>query len=435
MNNDALSRLLAGQYRDPDTGAPVSVPTRRVVIRDTLAGSEDELIGELGFEGPLAVVSDHNTEQALGRRVKERLRRLGAVVAVVLPGAPLVRPDMATVERLLGETAGAGALVAVGAGSINDLCKYTAARSGRPYAVFATAPSMNGYTSVNASITVGGHKSTLPATGASGVFCDLEVMSAAPLRMIRAGLGDSLSRPTAQADWLLSHLLFGSEYRELPFTMQEDDEGRLLEDPERLVRRDLRAVESLVRLLHLSGFGMTLCGGSYPSSQGEHLISHYVDMLGSPDWPTALHGEHIAVTALTMARLQAAVLEREEVRVSPCGVSERDLLARYGPVLGASFWAEFSRKRLDRERARLLNERLEGHWKGIRETIARILMAPARMAGILRAAGAPLRPEDLGWPREFYQRAVREAREIRNRYTFLDLAVDGGLIDRLPEIL
>ena len=51
---------------------------------------------------------------------------------------------------------------------------------------------------------------------------------------------------------------------------------------------------------------MTLCGGSYPASQSEHLIAHYLDMLGQ-DLPLAYHGEHIAVTTITVARLQERV--------------------------------------------------------------------------------------------------------------------------------
>ena len=104
-------------------------------------------------------------------------------------------------------------LIAVGSGTINDLCKYASALDGKPYAVFATAPSMNGYTSVNAAITVEGHKKSLPAQAAAGVFFDLEVLAAAPVRLIRAGLGDSVCRCTAQADWLLAHLLLGRPYR------------------------------------------------------------------------------------------------------------------------------------------------------------------------------------------------------------------------------
>ena len=48
-----------------------------------------------------------------------------------------------------------GVGVAVGSGTVNDLCKYVTAMDGRSYCVFATAPSMDGYTSTTASITVG----------------------------------------------------------------------------------------------------------------------------------------------------------------------------------------------------------------------------------------------------------------------------------------
>ena len=57
----------------------------------------------------------------------------------------------------------AGSYIAVGSGTINDLAKFSAAQQGKRCAVFATAPSMNGYTSVNVAITMGGHKKSLPA--------------------------------------------------------------------------------------------------------------------------------------------------------------------------------------------------------------------------------------------------------------------------------
>ena len=51
------------------------------------------------------------------------------------------------------------------------------------------------------------------------------------------------------------------------------------------------------------------------------------------------------------------------------------------------------------------------------------------MRDVLQRAAAPMQPEDLGWPRQFYLTAVKQAREIRNRYTFLDLASDSGKIE------
>ena len=56
-------------------------------------------------------------------------------------------------------------------------------------------------------------KKSVQAQGAAAVFVDLEVFAAAPPRMIRSGLGDSLCRSTAQADWLLAHRLLATGYR------------------------------------------------------------------------------------------------------------------------------------------------------------------------------------------------------------------------------
>ena len=51
------------------------------------------------------------------------------------------------------------------------------------------------------------------------------------------------------------------------------------------------------------------------------------------------------------------------------------------------------------------------------------------MTRLLRAAGGPLTAGDLGVPVDLYREAVVHCREMRNRYSFLDLAADAGLLD------
>jgi glycerol-1-phosphate dehydrogenase [NAD(P)+] len=350
---------------------------------------------------------------------------------VILPGRP--HPDDETVALVRSATASADALVAVGSGSINDLCKYASAQDRKPYVVFGTAPSMNGYTSVNAAITVHGHKKSLTAQAPLGAFMDLSVMAAAPVRMIRSGLGDSLCRPTAQADWLLAHLLLDQPYRIWPFALLAPDELPMLEETEALVSGSLEAMERLVRTLLLSGFGTAIHGNSQPASQGEHLISHYADMRGDPTWPASFHGEQIGVTTLTMARLQQAMLEGPPPALVPDRNSEAGFVARFGEALGESCWAEFAQKRLDGSRTATLNQRIAERWERIRARIAEVIHPVALLEQALRRAGAPMKPQDIGWPEPFYRTALRHAREIRTRYTFLDLAADSGRLDKLAE--
>jgi glycerol-1-phosphate dehydrogenase [NAD(P)+] len=205
--------------------------------------------------------------------------------------------------------------VAVGAGTINDLCKHAAATDGNPYVAFATAPSMNGYTSMNAAISVAGHKKTLPARAPLGVFIDLGVFAAAPPRMIRSGLGDSLCRSTAQADWVLSSICAARPIATPRSRCSPPTRPRCSTRPKRS-RRRLDAMRVLARTLVLSGLGMTICGGSYPASQGEHLISHYIDMFAPAGRAEYFHGEQVGVATLTMARIQEAMLAGPPPRVA-----------------------------------------------------------------------------------------------------------------------
>jgi glycerol-1-phosphate dehydrogenase [NAD(P)+] len=426
MAQDVLERLLDGNLPDPDGGPPLSIPTRRVAIADSLDGGEAELVAGLALGEHLAVVSDENTRAVLGERVLGALGGAGRVTDIRLPGRP--HADGETVEAVRHASKSCDALIAVGSGTINDVCKYAAARDGKPYAVFATAPSMNGYTSVNAAISIRGHKKSLPATAAKGVFMDLTVLSQAPPRMIRSGLGDSVCRSTAQADWLLAHLLLDRPYREAPFVLLAEDEAQLFAGSEALMAGDLGVMRRLARTLTLSGFGMTICGGSYPASEGEHLISHYVEMLAPPEWPEAFHGEQIGVTTLSMARLQERLLEGGPPRLEPSAPDESSITAHFGADLGAACWAEFQGKRLDAERVEALNGMLTDGWDEIRARLRAVVLPATRLEAVLQAAGAPTTPEELGWPRNFYSQALRHAREIRNRYTFLDLAADSGAL-------
>lgn len=422
-----LDRLLGGTLPDPDGAGLLSVPTKSVVMAPSLDGAAADLAVRLGFSRRLLVVSDLTTQAILGQRIVADLSARFAVEHLILTEPHADLDSIAQIEERQ-RSGSATALIAVGSGTINDLCKYAAHRQGIPYAVFATAPSMNGYTSVSAAITVDGHKKSLPATVAAGVFVDLSVLAQAPLRMIRSGFGDSICRTTSQVDWLLAHLLLGQPYREAPFRLLREDEAAMLAHPARLVSGDLAAIELLMRNLILSGFGMTICGGSYPASQGEHLISHYLEMLPPAGWPAAFHGEQVAVATVTMARLQDEMLRAAPPRLGATRFTEDDLAAHFGVELGHSCWQGFSAKSLHADEAAELTARLKRAWPLIRERLDACRLAPETVAQALASAGAPTVPADIGLTENQYRTALLHARQIRDRFTFLDLADDCGLL-------
>ena len=423
-DDDPVALLFAGRFVDVDTGLAVEPPTREVHIEESLEGREVELITRLDLGDHLVVVADPDTRRVLGERVIGALRRAAKVTEVQLDAHP--HADMATAAEIARRAESADALIAVGSGTINDLCKYASAQLGVPYVVFATAPSMNGYLSANAAITDKGHKKSLPAHVPAAALFDLRVLSEAPARMIHSGLGDSLCRATAQSDWLLAHYLRNVPYRQAPFDLLAADEEHLFAEAEALVRGGIDAMRSLVRTLVLSGAGMTLCGSSQPASQGEHLISHYIDMMAPAERGEHLHGVQVGVTTLTMARLQDSLLNGPPPVVSETKPERDDVIAHFGAETGEACWQEFTKKRLTSREVDGFNERIAARWDDLRAAIEPIWRSPRELAGILERAGASTTPESIEASKTFYRNAVTHARELRNRYTFLDLAGDAG---------
>jgi len=95
--------------------------------------------------------------------------------------------------------------------------------------------------------------------------------------------------------------------------------------------------------------------------------------------------------------------------------------------------AELRKTALDADGAAALNRRLAEVWPDLRTEIGAQAITVAEMAQALRAAGGPLSGEDLGLPRKVWRDAVRCAREIRGRWSFLNLAADAGLLEPFLE--
>jgi glycerol-1-phosphate dehydrogenase [NAD(P)+] len=131
-----------------------------------------------------------------------------------------------------------------------------------------------------------------------------------------------------------------------------------------------------------------------------------------------------------MARLQERMLDGAAPRLRAMAVSEAEVGEHFGAELGAACWAAFAAKRFDGARTEALNARLAENWDSFRRRLGAVLRPATALEAVLARAGAPCRPEDLHWPRAFYRDAVRHAREIRDRYTFLDLAADSGMLEK-----
>ena len=423
-----IDDMVSGRWINPDTGKPAKVPYESIVIAETLAGREADLVAALKLGRRLAVVADGTTLKAMGARIAETLRKIADVSTIVLDHP---HADMATVRDLTRRLQGFDGVVAVGSGTVNDLCKYVTGLDNRRYCVFGTAASMNGYTSTTASITLdSGLKVSLPSHAPAGFFVDLGVSAAAPSYLSASGFADCLARSVAQIDWWMSHRLLGTDYFTVPYLIQDADEAELNRRAAGLKAGDPAAVGYLYRVLTLCGLGISFTGVSNHGSMGEHQISHYIDCFAGKRHPGSLHGQQVGIASLSMARLQQGMLARETPpRLAPTRLDPADMGRRMGKTVAEQCLAEVSKKALDAEKAAAVNARLAHIWPSLRQECARFTIPVPEMERLLRAAGGPTTAAELGVPIDLYREAIVHCREMRNRFSFLDLAADAGTLE------
>ncbi len=427
--NTLIREVLAGEWRDPDTGQTAKVPFETIRIDNSLDGAAPDLVAPLKIGRRIAVVSDINTRDAMGKRVAQELKALGAVDEVVLPGD--THCDEPTIARVQELTRHADGVVVVGSGSLSDACKFATFKDGRKYACFATASSMNGYAASTASVTLNsGYKTSLPSHAPRGIFIDLQVCADAPIRLSAAGLGDSLCRPTAQIDWWASHRLFDTFYSATPYKLVADDEPKMIAAAADLAKHGVAANGHLQRVLTLCGFGVCFTGVSHHGSMGEHQVSHWIDMFAGKNHPGTTHGQQVGVASLAMARLHRELLSLDRPpKICATRIVEAEFVSRYGEDIGRMCYAEARKKAFDAEGAAAFNGKLEHLWPELRHELEAFLMDPADMKAALGAAGGPVTATELGLSVELWRQSMKYARDVRNRWSFLDLADDAGLLD------
>ncbi len=136
------------------------------------------------------------------------------------------------------------------------------------------------------------------------------MLAAAPLELTLAGLGDLVSKPFCGCDWWIASLLRGEAFCPQPQRILGEAFDSSLEVFPRLAGRDPEVVALLAKLLVVSGITMTIAGSSSPASGGEHLLSHYWDMINSRDGrPLGLHGAQVGVASVAMDALYARILD------------------------------------------------------------------------------------------------------------------------------
>ncbi len=411
---------------------------------DIARGAAGRLAGhirELGYT-KVFLAADDNTWKAAGNAAWQALEEAGLAGEkwIFHRDSDLVPDEQAIGELEVALPMDADLILAVGSGTINDLCKFISTRNHRDYMIYATAPSMDGFTSTGAALTLNHVKTTVDVLGPVAVIGDTEILANAPMEMISAGLGDTLGKYTALADWKLAHLINGEYYCEEIVRMVEAALASVRGLSGKLSQRDPDAAEALTKTLVLTGLAMTFADCSRPASGCEHHLSHFWEMRYQMEGrKPVLHGIKVGIGLVTILKLYHQLAE-EKIDFAAARKKTRDKAAWEEEIRreyrdaaeGILKLEEKAGKNNEEDRQRRLDV-MEANWPEICRIIRESLPATEEAERLLLSADAPVNPEQIGVSPDLTGTAVRLAKEVRDRFTVLQILWDLDLLDDYAE--
>lgn len=269
-----------------------------------------ELLAPYG-NGPL-VVTDAYVRKLLGDRVSAVLAAAGLVPVVrELPGE--ITAGAADAIAASARDAGAGVVVGIGGGKALDAAKAVSLRLGLPVITVPSVASNDSPTSAAVAMYDDTHRlvavDRLPANP-HAVVVDTELVAAAPVAFLRAGIGDAIAKKFEAAACRAGSgvtalgtrpLLVGSSIADACYdTLREHGAAGLAACERGRVDDSLEAVVEAVVLL--SGLGFENGGLSLAHS----LTRGLMQARGARE---AMHGEQVAWATLVQRAAEGAPAE------------------------------------------------------------------------------------------------------------------------------
>jgi glycerol-1-phosphate dehydrogenase [NAD(P)+] len=425
--------------------------TKKVIIGSQVIQQTASCFKELFGDKAAVIVADKNTYLAAGK---------AAMSAFVSSGKKDIRKSLIIedndlyaeygfVKRITGYLNSLDAIpVAVGSGTINDLVKLSAHNCRLPYMIIATAGSMDGYTAFGASVTKEGFKQTLSCAAPAAVIADIDIIEKAPEGMNSSGYADLIAKIPAGADWIMADALGIDEIDARVWSLIQPYLREWTSIPSGINNRDKKAIMMLMEGLVMSGLAMQAAQSSRPASGAEHQFSHLWDNEHHTHNGSApAHGFKVGIGSICSESVYDNLLKTEEKDI----ITDYEIINMRWPqwkaveamitgyfreaVLARQVIQQSSTKYID---AKKLSERmrlLRSKWPQIKLRLQEQLLGAKKIQEMIKAAGAPSQPIDIGIDYARLHSSFRYAQLIRKRYTVLDAVLEAGLWNRCVDSL
>ena len=423
-----------------ECGKAHSVAVDDIVIGSGAIGRLPEILKKYHTTKPF-LLADKNTFVAAGEKVCSLLDNYSKYVFQ----EDCLEPD----ERAVGSAVmhfdhSCDLVIGIGSGVINDIGKILSNLTGRRYIIVATAPSMDGYASATSSMSMDGLKVSLNSRCADVIIGDTDILKNAPLKMLKAGLGDMLAKYVSIAEWRIAHCITGEYYCEQVAALIRWAVNKCVENASGLLKRDEKAVEAVFEGLVIGGVAMAYAGVSRPASGVEHYFSHIWDMreleFGTP---VDLHGIQCAVATLQAVKLYESVKkirpDAEKAKAYVPAFSYEEWKGQLRNFLGNSAETMISQEaregKYNKESHPARFAKIAEDWDTIVDILNEELPESSEIEKILQTIGISSDLQDLGVDSSIAKLTFKATKDIRDKYVLSRLTWDLGILDELCHFL
>ena len=431
-----------GKPFDCSCGRTHSTTLEGVTVSAGAMKALPEYVEKYGFKN-LYIACDEITYGIAGEKVMNILKDAGIKAkAHVFKGKRFIPDEKALGELMIDADRDCDLVVAVGTGSINDMCRFFSFQMGVPYAIVATAAPMDGFASSGAALIINSMKTTIPAQTPLFIIGDTDILCGAPARMVSAGLGDLLGKFTCLNDWRISKVVNDEYYCDEIVNLVTDCIENVLADADNVASRDPKVIGDIMEGLVLTGVAMSFIGNSRPAAGCEHHMCHFWETLELQEGKIpVLHGTKVAVGTVMILKMTEFLREnrpdfdaaREKAKAYDQAAWEAKINEVYGASASSIIALEHESQKNEVNGRLKRIDAIEAHWDEIVKLMDDSMPTAARMIEILKSLDAPYLPSQIGFDDDRLYNAMLYAKETRARYTMLSMMADLGVTEDLAK--
>ena len=413
-----FEELLKG--RDCACGMKHTCAIKHIIIG---RNANEQLGALLGDYKKILLVADTNTYATCGEVIKAQIGGKLENLLIYERDGLLIPDEEAVAEMNAKLTKETDLIVGIGSGVIQDTCKYVSHKANLPYAIVATAPSMDGYASVGAAMIWGGMKVTYSAHVPEIIIGDIDVLKDAPMEMIKSGYGDILGKYSCLNDWKLAKVVRGEYFCPYVYDLTMDMVVKTRDLGEKLLARDPDAIQTLMEAIIGVGVAMAFVGNSRPASGSEHHLSHYFEIVGIlRDEPYFMHGTDVVYSSVYTQRIREQLLAMDAPKAHETLSREKweeNIRAIYGSIADSVIALQDKTGWYNEDRFGVYSE----NWALIREILAEAPSAED-MIGYIKSIGLDLAEFDAMYGKEKIDGALKFGKDLKDRYSMLWMYYD-----------